>query len=40
MVALPASPTSGRRSFYSDQTGTIRENWGAEPATAASPEVK
>jgi prepilin-type N-terminal cleavage/methylation domain-containing protein len=31
---------TGRRSFYSDQTLVIRENWGAEPATGQSPEIK
>jgi type IV pilus assembly protein PilA len=29
----------GRRTFYSDQTLVIRQNWTAEPATAASPEI-
>ena len=32
--------SSGRRSFYSDETGVIRHNWGPEPATANSPEAK
>ena len=31
---------TGRRTFFADQTGTIRQNWGAEPATAASEELK
>jgi prepilin-type N-terminal cleavage/methylation domain-containing protein len=31
---------TGRRSFYSDQTMTMRENWGPDPATANSPEIK
>jgi type IV pilus assembly protein PilA len=31
---------TGRRTFYSDQTLAIRENWSAEPATAASPAIK
>ena len=31
--------STGRRCFYSDQTGVIRENWGQEPATATSPET-
>ena len=31
---------SGRRSFFSDQTMVIRENWGPEPATASSKEIK
>ena len=30
---------SGRRTFYSDQNLVIRNNWGAEPATPASPEI-
>jgi type IV pilus assembly protein PilA len=30
----------GRRSFYSDQTMGLRENWGPDPATANSPEIK
>jgi prepilin-type N-terminal cleavage/methylation domain-containing protein len=31
---------TGRRTFYSDQTLVIRENWGAEPATVQSKEIK
>ena len=31
---------TGRRTFFSDQTLVIRQNWGAEPATATSPELK
>jgi prepilin-type N-terminal cleavage/methylation domain-containing protein len=31
--------SSGRRTFYSDQSGVIRQNWGQEPATANSPEL-
>lgn len=31
--------TTGRRTFYSDQTGIIHENWGQEPATAQSAEI-
>jgi len=31
---------SGRRTFFSDQTGVIRENWGQEPADENSPEIK
>jgi type IV pilus assembly protein PilA len=31
--------STGRRTFYSDQTGVIRQNWGQEPATATSPET-
>jgi type IV pilus assembly protein PilA len=41
---ITATPVSyngtGRRTFYSDQSNIIRENWGAEPATANSPEIK
>lgn len=32
--------TSGRRTFYSDQTLIVRNNWSAEPASPASPELK
>jgi type IV pilus assembly protein PilA len=32
--------STGRRTFYSDQTLVVRENWGQEPATAASKEIK
>ncbi|MGH9584376.1 MAG: prepilin-type N-terminal cleavage/methylation domain-containing protein [Bryobacteraceae bacterium] len=32
--------TTGRRSFYTDQTNTIRQNWGQDPATVNSPEIK
>jgi prepilin-type N-terminal cleavage/methylation domain-containing protein len=32
--------STGRRSFYSDQTLVVRENWGQEPADANSPEIK
>ena len=31
---------TGRRTFFSDQTLVIRENWGEEPATIASKEIK
>jgi len=31
---------SGRRTFYTDQNGLIRQNWSAEPASASSPEFK
>lgn len=38
--ANPVSyPTSGSRSFYSDQSMVIRENYGPEPATANSKEL-
>lgn len=32
--------TTGRRTFYSDQSLVIRQNWGSEPANANSPEFK
>jgi type IV pilus assembly protein PilA len=32
--------SSGSRSFYSDQTMVIRENYGPEPATANSKEIR
>jgi len=32
--------SSGRRTFYSDQTMIIRQNWTQEPATDKSPELK
>jgi prepilin-type N-terminal cleavage/methylation domain-containing protein len=38
--AVPkAFGSTGRRTFYSDQTAVIRENWGQDPATANSPEI-
>lgn len=30
---------TGRRTFFSDQSNVIRENWSAEPATASSAEL-
>ena len=39
--ALPASyGISGSRSFYSDQSMVVRENYGPEPATAQSKELR
>ena len=32
--------STGRRTFFSDQTQVIHQNWGQEPATANSPEFK
>ncbi|MFN7923314.1 MAG: prepilin-type N-terminal cleavage/methylation domain-containing protein [Bryobacteraceae bacterium] len=32
--------STGRRTFYTDQSGTIRQNWSAEPATPQSEEFK
>lgn len=41
IIATPSTfGTTGSRTFYSDQTMVIRENYGAEPATASSPEMK
>jgi type IV pilus assembly protein PilA len=40
-VAVPKTYNStGRRTFYSDQSGVIRQNWGADPATPNSAEVR
>ena len=33
-------PKSGRRTFCIDEDGIMHQNWGTEPATAASPEMK
>ncbi len=39
--AVPkAFGSTGRRTFFTDQSGIIRENWGQEPATLTSPEIK
>jgi type IV pilus assembly protein PilA len=41
VTAIPETYNgSGRRTFYSDQTIVIRQNWSQEPATANSPEIK
>jgi prepilin-type N-terminal cleavage/methylation domain-containing protein len=32
--------STGRQTFFSDQTHVIHQNWGSEPATANSPEIK
>src|SRR5260370_41404219 len=32
--------SAGRRSFYSDESMVVRQNWGPEPATAQSPELR
>jgi prepilin-type N-terminal cleavage/methylation domain-containing protein len=32
--------STGRRTFFSDQSHVVHENWGAEPATINSPEIK
>lgn len=31
--------STGRRTFYSDQSGITRQNWAQDPATANSPEL-
>jgi prepilin-type N-terminal cleavage/methylation domain-containing protein len=39
--AVPVAYNStGSRTFFSDQTMQIRQNYGAEPATAQSPELR
>ncbi|MFZ0591477.1 MAG: prepilin-type N-terminal cleavage/methylation domain-containing protein [Bryobacteraceae bacterium] len=41
VTAVPKSyGSSGRRTFFSDQTLVIHQNWGQEPATTQSPEFK
>ncbi len=38
--AVPkAFGSTGRRTFYTDQSGITRQNWSADPATATSPEL-
>jgi type IV pilus assembly protein PilA len=37
--AVPKTPTMGRCTFFTDQSGVIRKNWGQEPATLNSPAV-
>jgi type IV pilus assembly protein PilA len=32
--------STGRRTFFSDQTMICRQNWSPEPANASSPEIK
>ncbi len=32
--------STGRRTFYTDQSGITRQNWGQDPATPNSPELK
>jgi type IV pilus assembly protein PilA len=40
VTAIPkAFGSTGRRTFYSDQTAVVRENWGQDPPTPTSPEV-
>jgi len=41
VTAVPeAFGSSGRRTFFSDQTLVVRNNWSQEPATVTSPEIK
>jgi hypothetical protein len=41
VTAVPeAFGNSGRRTFFSDQTLVVRNNWSQEPATVTSPEIK
>jgi prepilin-type N-terminal cleavage/methylation domain-containing protein len=40
LTAVPETPTADSRSFYSDQTLTIRNNWNPELATLTSPAIK
>ncbi len=41
VTAVPVTyNNTGRRSFYSDQSLVVRENWGQEPADESSPEIK
>jgi type IV pilus assembly protein PilA len=40
VTAVPKTfGSTGRRTFFTDQTGIIRENWGQEPATVTSAET-
>jgi type IV pilus assembly protein PilA len=32
--------SNGRRTFYLDQDGIVHQNWGQEPSTVNSPEIK
>ncbi len=32
--------STGRRTFFTDQTAVIHQNWGQDPATANSPEMR
>lgn len=41
VIALPETfGNTGRRTFFSDQSNVIRQNWSAEPANESSPELK
>ena len=40
VTAVPETPKADSRSFYSDQTLAIRNNWNPELATLTSPAIK
>lgn len=41
LTAVPKSfGSTGRRTFYTDQSGVVRQNWTSEPATEKSDELK
>ncbi|HWF46781.1 MAG TPA: prepilin-type N-terminal cleavage/methylation domain-containing protein [Bryobacteraceae bacterium] len=41
VLAVPkVYKSTGRRTFYSDSSGIIRQNWGQDPATPQSAEIK
>ena len=40
VTAVPENVQHFRRTFYSDQTLVIRENWSQEPTTANSDQIK
>lgn len=41
LVAYPIAPgLGGRRSFYTDQSGVLRQSWGPDRATSASEVIK
>ncbi len=41
VIAIPVAYNStGSRTFYTDQTMTVHQNYGQEPATEKSPELK
>ena len=41
LTVVPKSfGSTGRRTFFSDQTDVVHQNWSQDPATANSPEMK
>lgn len=42
--AVNANPkvfgSTGRRTFYSDENGVVHQNWGQQPATGSSAEIR